>query len=318
MALAARLHRGALADRKAGVAVRSADAAAAAHRSASSLAATASVEASPAQLAAAGDLTALLPAATEVYLPAPSGSDWAQTLAACDRLRRQGMTPVPHLAARTLASAADLDARLASLVDASVSALLLIAGDAPRPAGPFADSLEVLDTDKLARRGIRDLRVAVHPEGHPVASGPQLSRALAAKIAYARRTGTRLLLVSQFAFSTARVLAWWQALALAPETPPLRVGLPGPCGLRRLLAYAARCGVGASARALARRPALARLAGGWSPSAMLEDLAGPGAVCAAPVSGVHVFCFGGLPATAQWLRERVASGGPGRAGCGAA
>lgn len=283
---------------------------------AAALAATASVEANPGQLADVGDLTALLPAATEVYLPAPEGADWAATLGACDQLRRQGMTPVPHLAARALASGAELDARLASLVDAGVSAVLLIAGDARRAAGPFDDSLAVLATDKLALHGIRDLRMAAHPEGHPLASCAALSRALVAKTSYAKRTGTRLLLVSQFAFSAGGVLDWWQTLAKAPGAPPLRIGLPGPCSLRRVLAFAARCGVGASARALARRPELARLAGGWSPDAMLEDIAAHGGQAGAPLSGVHVFCFGGLEATAQWLRERAAADGARRAGYG--
>lgn len=271
-----------------------------------SLAAGASVEATPRQLAAVGDLRALLRPGTEVYLPSPAGTDWTGTVAACRWLRRQGMKPVPHLAARALASSAELEARLADLVEAGVSAVLLIAGDARRAAGPFADTLGVLDTGSLARQGIKDLRVAVHPEGHPVAGRTELSRALAAKVAYARRTGTRLLLISQFAFSATAVLSWRRALVGA-DAPPLRVGLPGPSSMRRALAYAVRCGVGSSAKALLRRPELARLAGGWSPDAMLEDLAAC-ADAASPLAGIHLFCFGGLPAAAQWLRERACGG----------
>ncbi len=271
-----------------------------------SLAAGASVEATPRQLAAVGDSRALLRPGTEVYLPSPAGADWTGTVAACRQLRRQGMKPVPHLAARALASSAELEARLADLAEAEVSAVLLIAGDARRAAGPFADTLGVLDTGSLARQGIKDLRVAVHPEGHPVAGRAELSRALAAKVAYARRTGTRLLLVSQFAFSATAVLSWRRALAGA-DAPPLRIGLPGPSSMRRALAYAVRCGVGSSAKALLRRPELARLAGGWSPDAMLEDLAAC-ADAASPLAGIHLFCFGGLPAAAQWLRERACGG----------
>lgn len=269
------------------------------------LLAGASVEAAPRQLAAVEDLSTLWPAGTEVYVPSPSGAEWAETLAACARLQRDGLLPVPHLVARSLASRAMLDERLDSLKDQGVTSLLLIAGDAAQPAGPFADTLAVLETDALASRGFKDLRMAVHPEGHPSADHTTLATALAAKIAYAEQTQSRLLLISQFAFAAAPVLRYWQQQA-SGAMPPLRVGLAGPSGLREALAYAQRCGVGASAKALARQPKLVRLAGGWSPEAMLSALAEHIASNngrASPLAGIHVFCFGGLARTARWLRQ---------------
>lgn len=267
----------------------------------------ASVEATPRELAAT-DVAGLLPLGTEVYMPAPSGAKWADTLAACRALRLQGMVPVPHLTARDLASAAELSARLQALREHGVGALLLIAGDAARPRGPFANTLAVLDSGQLMRWGLRDLRVAVHPEGHPRADESSLASAFAAKIAYAKETATRLLLVSQFAFSASAVLPWWQRMASDGDCPPLRVGVPGPASLAKALAYAARCGIGASARALARRPTLARLASAWQPDEMVAALAAHNANArqeghpTAPLAGIHVFCFGGLAATARWLR----------------
>lgn len=275
----------------------------------------ASVEAMPRELAAT-DVAGLLPLGTEVYVPAPSGAQWADTLAACRALRLQGMVPVPHLTARDLASAAELSARLEALREHGVGALLLIAGDAARPKGPFANTLAVLDSGQLMRWGLRDLRVAVHPEGHPRADESSLASAFAAKIAYAKETATRLLLVSQFAFAASSVLPWWQRIACRDDCPPLCVGVPGPASLGKALAYAARCGVGASARALARRPALGRLARAWRPDEMVAALAaygtGPGegnganasraGGAAGQLAGIHVFCFGGLAATVRWLR----------------
>lgn len=284
----------------------------------------ASVEAMPRELAAAGDAVALLPPGTEVYVPAPSGARWADTLAACRALRGLGMVPVPHLTARDLGSVAELSTRLEALRDHGVAALLLIAGDAARPQGPFANTLAVLDSGQLMRWGFRDLRVAVHPEGHPQADEASLARAFAAKIVYATETATRLLLVSQFAFAASAVLPWWQRLANRDHCPPLRVGVPGPASLAKALAYAARCGIGASARALARRPALGRLAGNWRPDEVVAALAAYGtraegegdgpqesgaAGTARQLAGIHVFCFGGLAATVRWLR------GPATATC---
>ena len=267
------------------------------------LVASASVEAAPRQLAAVEDLAILWPAGTEVYVPSSTGAEWAETLAACVRLQRHGLLPVPHLVARSLASRAMLDERLDSLQNQGVTSLLLIAGDAAQPAGPFADTLAVLETDTLAPRGFTDLRMAVHPEGHPSADATTLGNALAAKIAYAEQTQTSLLLISQFAFAAAPVLRYWQEQA-SYAMPPLRVGVAGPSGLREALAYAQRCGVGASAKALARQPGLVRLASGWSPDAMLSALAEHIASgSAVPLAGIHVFCFGGLARTAHWLRQ---------------
>lgn len=271
----------------------------------------ASVEAMPRELAAT-DVAGLLPLGTEVYVPAPSGAQWADTLAACRALRLQGMVPLPHLTARDLGSVAELSARLEALRECGVAALLLIAGDAARAKGPFPNTLAVLDGGELARWGFRDLRVAVHPEGHPRADESSLASALAAKIAYAKETATRLLLVSQFAFAASAVLPWWQRMASRDECPPLRVGVPGPASLAKALAYAARCGIGASARALARRPTLARLASAWQPDEMVAALAAHNASAGheshptAQLAGIHVFCFGGLAATSRWLRQGAA------------
>ena len=196
-----------------------------------------------------------------------------------------------------------LEERLDSLREQRVTSLLLIAGDAAQPGGPFADTVAVLETDALARRGFKDLRMAVHPEGHPSVDDANLATALAAKLAYAEQTQTRLLFISQFAFAAAPVLRYWQQQA-SGTMPPLRIGVAGPSGLREALAYAQRCGVGASAKALARQPGLVRLAGGWSPDAMLSALAEHIADgSAAPLAGIHVFCFGGLARTARWLRH---------------
>lgn len=278
----------------------------------------ASIEALPRELAAAGDVAALLRPGAEVYVPAPSGANWADTLAACQALRRQRLVPVPHLPARDIGSAAELAARLEGLRDHGATALLLIAGDATRAKGPYGDTLAVLESGQLVRWGFRDLRVAVHPEGHPRADESDLASALAAKIAYGKETATRLLLVSQFTFAASAVLPWWQRLAASLDCPPLRVGVPGPASLGKALAYAARCGVGASARSLARRPTLVRLAGAWQPDEMVAALAAHGSVAgeaecapaefsAAPLAGIHVFCFGGLPAAARWLRAGMAA-----------
>ena len=266
------------------------------------LAASASVELAPRQLADCDRLGDQLPLGTEVYVPFPPKARWRETVATCRALLEAGMTPVPHLAARAIDGAGMLDDRLAELAEAGVDALLLVAGDASRPAGAYGDTLAVLDSGKLLHHGFRRFGVAAHPEGHPKASAADLDAALERKREYAAATGTEMWFVTQFVFAAAPAIAWLETLRGTGLA--VRIGLPGPARLRTLIAYAARCGAGASAKALTRRPGALRLLGNWSPDALLGDLAAyRAAQPASPLAGVHLFAFGGLPAALQWLRS---------------
>ena len=212
------------------------------------------------------------------------------------------MVPVPHLAARAMRDVGMLDASLAQLAEAGVNALLLIAGDAAQPAGAYRDTRAVLDSGKLLEHGFRRLGVAAHPEGHPTASAADLDAALQHKRAYAAATGTEMWLVTQFVFAAAPAIEWLQELRGTGLS--VRIGLPGPAQLRTLIAFAVRCGVGVSMKTLARRPDVVRLFGRWSPDAPFRDLAAHRAAQPdIPLAGIHLFAFGGLPATSRWLRN---------------
>lgn len=260
-----------------------------------------SLEATPKQLAGVPDLAVRLPAGTPVYLPALDSVAESARVAAAAELVRAGLTPVPHLAARRLAGPVELDARLAAWREVGVEAVMLIAGDVDRPVGRFASTLDVLATGLLERHGICRIGVAGHPEGHPVADAATLARALADKVAYARAAGAEMWIVTQFAFEGGPLAAFEQGLRGEGLRLTIRAGLPGPATPRRLMAYAWQCGVGVSARVLARRPAAARLLGRWAPDATLDALATHNAAAPASlIGGVHLYPFGGLAAALDW------------------
>ena len=267
------------------------------------LALGASVEVPARQVPAPEVLARHLPGEFAVYVPFPPRGRWPDTVAACERVLAAGMKPVPHLPARSVRSADELGAWLSALEDVGVDALMLVAGDRGVPAGPYPDTPALLDSGQLAEHGIRRLGVTSYPEGHPLVAPADLDEALRRKIAYARTTGTELWLVTQFVFSPAPAVAWLARTREAGCTLPVRIGVPGPIALSTLIGYAVRCGVGASARALRRRPGLARLAGRWSPTPMALELAGhlAGQENALAVD-IHVFTFGGLADAADWLR----------------
>ena len=268
----------------------------------------ASVELSPRQLVSTGPLTDYLSRGTRVYIPSIPGAAWRETMAACQRLTAEAMLPVPHLPARLMKSEAQLDNRLGELAEADVSELLLVAGDHERAAGPYRDTLDVLESGKLVEHGFRRLGVTAYPEGHPLAARGELEAALSRKIAYASATDTHMWIVTQFTFASAHAIAWLAAMRDRGCPLPVYIGLPGPARLRTLLAYAAHCGVRASARALTRQPSVIRLLKSWSPDELLQGLAQYRVESTGTtLTGIHLFTFGGLPRTSRWLRANGAT-----------
>jgi methylenetetrahydrofolate reductase (NADPH) len=101
-------------------------------------------------------------------------------------------------------------------------------------------------------------------------------------------------IVTQFCFDSKRMLDYVTHLRTFGFEQPVRMGLAGPTSLSSLLRYAGRCGVRASAQALAQRAGL------------IQQMFALADAAPARVS-VHFFSFGGLGATARWARA-VADG----------
>ncbi len=268
-------------------------------RSIQAFLAGASVELSsrdPAEIDACIDL---LPPGTAVFISMPPGQTYHGNVALAARLRRAGFHPVPHVAARRIASRDALDEYLERAVgEAAVDSALVIAGDCERASGPFETSLALLETGLFQRHGVKRVAVAAYPEGHPRIATSVLESALAAKKGLARRSGLDLRVVTQFCFESAPVLEL--VAKIKGHGLPVCIGLSGPASLPRLLKFAAMCGIGNSIRALKARPqAITRLLVETGPEAVVRELAGH---CGPPVAGAHFFCFGGLVRTARWLR----------------
>jgi methylenetetrahydrofolate reductase (NADPH) len=255
-----------------------------------------------------GDIAALggvLRRGTRVYVSAVPHRPAEEAIGAAIRLRAAGLEPVPHIAVRNFTSVDALDDVVARLNgEADVRRVLVIAGDRT-DHGPFRRALDAIDSGVFRRRGIRALGIAGYPQGHPKIGDDELFRALTEKIAAAEATGLAVEIVTQFGFDARAILDYVARLrAFGFEQPPLRIGLVGPTSLSALLRYASRCGVRASAQALARRSGMLRQMFALTvPDDLIRTLAD-----AAP-AGVHAhfFSFGGLPAAARWARA-VADG----------
>jgi methylenetetrahydrofolate reductase (NADPH) len=82
---------------------------------------------------------------------------------------------------------------------------------------------------------------------------------------------------------------------------PVRLGVPGPAGIKRLLGFAKRCGVGASASVMKKYGiSITNLIGSAGPDKLVNSLdkklgAEHGRV------RLHFYPFGALTASAEWI-----------------
>jgi methylenetetrahydrofolate reductase (NADPH) len=257
----------------------------------------------------ARDIAALLPAGTPVYvnhLPRHRLLDTLPTLVA---VREAGLEPVPHIAARRIRDPSELGTFLARAVgEAGVQKALILGGDEPDSAGPYADGASLIREGLLAGAGLREIGLPGYPEGHPRIARDVLERAFAEKLSLAAAQGLGTYVVTQFSFAPARVIEYCAGLARSAPSVPVYVGLAGPTNPVALLRFAQRCGVSASLRALRTQGMDAvRLVTHTDPADQLAALAHYCAVhddC--NVVGVHLFTFGGVTSAAEWMNRYIA------------
>jgi len=268
------------------------------------LLASASIEVTPREPGVAETLREHFAAGTDVhvtFLPDDSPDKAAET---CIRLRQAGFNPIPHLTARNFSNRDFLQMQLARLEsDAKVTRALVIAGDVDRPRGPFTASIEVIETGLLEHHGVKTVLIAGHPEGHPAVANDVLDAALTQKIAAARQHGLEVEIVTQFCFEAEPIARWLKRLRLLGIDVPVRIGVAGPASTASLLKFAMRCGVGNSLRALRQRGgAIGKLMGDTTPEALISDLAAAQQTNEfGPLAGIHLYMFGGVRKTAEWL-----------------
>ena len=276
------------------------------------LIANASIEIAPRACADIKAVADVLPVNTCIYVPAPAQRPLSETLDAVAAIRRAGLDPVPHIAARRFANRAELAGFLAALVgEHGVHRVLLIAGDEAQPRGPFADSLQVLEAGVLSKAGVREVGIAGYPEGHGRIATQALEAAFTAKRKQALSQGLGIYVVTQFSFSTTRIAAFCAELARRAPEVPVYVGMAGPTDPIKLMRYAQICGVSASLRAMRNLGAgMVGLATHTDPQEQLMALAHHtdglnNGRSTNNVVGIHLYSFGGALATARWLYDRL-------------
>jgi len=243
-------------------------------------------------------------AGTDVTITFLPGDNYRHNVETAAALRRAGFNPVPHIAAREIASREALDDFLGrARREAGVTRVILIAGDVVAAKGPFKSSHDVVASGLIEAHGIARLSVAGHPEGHPYLSAGATFKALEAWQDWGRQANIRVDVVTQFCFESAPILKWLGELAARGIGLPVIVGLAGPATPATLMKFALRCGIGNSMRSLRGQIGrYGRLLTDAGPDDVVRGLqAAPNAVTA-DIAGFQLFPFGGLRKSAHWLR----------------
>jgi methylenetetrahydrofolate reductase (NADPH) len=254
------------------------------------------------------DAKDLIPQGTSVSITFLAGETAHARVAAAKQAWGYGFLPRPHISARRIASAAELESFLADLAtQAQIDRAFVVAGDMGQAAGPYFDAIAVIKSGLLGKYGVRQVGIAGYPEGHPNFSEAVLWQALRDKHQALTDLGHSYDIVTQFGFDAKPVLDWLKKLRDAGIVAPVRVGVPGPASVKTLLRFAARCGVGASTSAMAKYGvSITKLLTTAGPDALITELAGGIDPAQHGEVFLHVYPFGGLAKSAQWVRDFAA------------
>lgn len=267
----------------------------------------ASIEVAPKHILENDDYIGLFPQGTRTYITDIGNHSHEQLALTARKLKDAGYRPVQHIGARRLRSHEELDAHIKRLVEeGGLDDVLVIAGESHRQMGPFSSTMEVLRSGILDKYDIKHIGIAGHPEGNPSAPEGKDYEILQEKAAFQSETDAAMRIVTQFGFDGEGFANWaWHVKAIGIELP-IHLGVAGPAKMTTLLRFAAMAGVGNSLKFLKKRASsITALASSPSPETVMRPIEMFWQTnSAGPVAQVHVFPFGGLKKSSEWLAER--------------
>jgi methylenetetrahydrofolate reductase (NADPH) len=220
------------------------------------------------------------------------------TLALAERLSGHGYTVVPHLAARHVRDLGHLREIVERLRSAGATDVLVMAGDAPEPEGPYEGALPLLKALVELGNPFADVGITGYPESHAFISDQATINAMFEKEKY----GTYI--VSQICFDPEVTAAWVAAVWERGTHLPIYIGIPGPVSRIKLIRISSKIGVGDSIRFIRSHSSWLghTVRGDFDPEPLVTGLAR--SVHGGNVAGFHVFTFNELEATEAW-RQRT-------------
>lgn len=246
----------------------------------------------------------LIDPGTRVNVTFLGNEDLDMRVHAAAAVREAGFVPVPHVSARRLSSQAELEEFLGALRErVGGEHMFAVGGDPAEPMGPYGSSADMIESGLPKEYGFTEISIAGYPEGHPDISEEVLWAELQRKDVALKEQGLGGTVLTQFGFDVDPVITWIEEVRSQGVELPLRIGVPGPAGIKRLLNYAKRFGVSTSA-GIAKKYgfSLTNLLGTAGPDKMIHQLD----EALTPEHGdvkLHFYTFGGIKTTAQWIQE---------------
>lgn len=247
-----------------------------------------------------------IPQRTRINVTFLGNEDLPMRVEASKAVADMGFVPVPHISARRLKSERELRDFLDALQQVNATNhVFVVGGDPATPEGPYEDSLSVIRTGILQDYGVAEVGVGGYPEGHPDISDDDLWYHLDAKTSALAEQNLDQVVLTQFAFDAQRVSEWVRDVRNHGIESVIRIGTPGPAGIKRLLGYARRFGVGTSAGIVKKYGfSLTNLVGTAGPDKFVRDLSDRAEGLESPETlKTHFYTFGGLLATAEWAHK---------------
>lgn len=246
----------------------------------------------------------IIPRDTSINITHLAGDTVEARVKAVHAVRQSGFVPVVHIAARRVRSRLELDDLLFALHEAdALERIFIVSGDPSKPAGPYPDAVALIRCGLLEQFEVGQVGIAGYPDGHPDIPDSVLWKHLDDKLGELGLRGMEPFLLTQFCFDSTIVARWIRAVRDRGHNAPIRVGVPGPAGIKRLLAYARRFGVSTNTMVIKKYGiSLSNLLVSAGPGQFIERLASELTSSSSDDDvGLHLYTFGGLHATAEWV-----------------
>ena len=263
-----------------------------------------SIEITPKAAQKIGDFRPWLAEGTQVYVPNLRGTKISDCIDTCELLQNQHMCAVPHIVLRNYRSEDELRQTLDRVQALGIDRILLLAGAASQPLGPYDSVMSMLKTGLLQHYRFAHIGFAGHPEGAADIPRADQEAAEAQKQGYALTYPGDYAFITQFCFQMPPIAAWLEHLQARQITLPVHIGIPGVASLQSLLRHAQACGIGSSMSFLWKNARNVRkLMSLSTPDKLLCDLAAhrrdhPDSV----LRQLHFYPLGGFETTINWLR----------------
>ncbi|WP_461187897.1 methylenetetrahydrofolate reductase [Arthrobacter sp. Z4-13] len=230
---------------------------------------------------------ALVPKTTTLSVTCLPHHGIERTMRTAVELSDTGYKVIPHLAARSIRTRAELTEIVRGCDAAGIREVFVIGGDRKQTAGVYDSALPVLEDIAQYSSGMMRAGVAGYPEGHPLVSPVDLLDGLLAKQHLASHV------VTQMCFSAGKIHDYAALLRREGLALPVWAGVAGSVPRTKLVALSAQIGVGSSLKFLSRKGPLARklLSGDrYSPDSLIAGLESqPG-----NLAGIHLYSFNSL------------------------